>query len=438
MCAFEVLEHIEDDATTLKEWAARLRPGGWLLLSVPAHQHRYAPADELAGHFRRYDPAGMTALLASCGFTEIKIRQYGFPLGYLLEAGRNQIARRRLAASAGQSLAERTAGSGRLLQPSGGSDGCGHPVGNGAVPGAAAGVPGHRDRARGSGPACGLAAERRHPRLIGTWDLPTRMTLRPSSPTGAAVSRCCCSAARHARRSAADTCVRTSQIRLHGRCRAGPGPARAPRRRLRGPGCVRRQCAAGPGSMPRTLQYRGIGSAGRVPDRPVVSESPVAVQVHQDHVAASRVRGDVAGLIAHVLVRDHVTSHVRVGREGECRQAQRGQRGGGHAPEPRPQQRAHPDHADRGHNGSDRKQERRGPEVEERVFLQRGEREHLRPQRDDRDRRRRPASRIMVMSPATTSGMASHTGPRPKSGTDALELRGHEGESACSPRPTGT
>ena len=119
VCAFEVLEHIEDDATTLKEWATRLRPGGWLLLSVPAHQRRYAKADEMAGHFRRYDPAVMTALLTRSGFTDIQIRQYGFPLGYLLEAGRNQIARRRLAASAGQSLAERTAGSGRLLQPSG-------------------------------------------------------------------------------------------------------------------------------------------------------------------------------------------------------------------------------------------------------------------------------------------------------------------------------
>ncbi len=123
VCAFEVLEHIEDDATTLKEWAVRLRPGGWLLLSVPAHQRRYAPADDLAGHFRRYDPEALAALLASCGFTDIGIRQYGFPLGYLLEAGRNQIARRRLAASTGQSLADRTAGSGRLLQPSGGMTG---------------------------------------------------------------------------------------------------------------------------------------------------------------------------------------------------------------------------------------------------------------------------------------------------------------------------
>jgi glycosyltransferase involved in cell wall biosynthesis len=118
VCAFEVLEHIEDDATALKEWAARLRAGGWLLLSVPADQRRYGPHDELVGHFRRYDPEALGALLASCGFGEIEIRRYNFPLGYLLEAGRNHIGRRRLAA-ASQSVADRTAGSGRVLQPSG-------------------------------------------------------------------------------------------------------------------------------------------------------------------------------------------------------------------------------------------------------------------------------------------------------------------------------
>lgn len=118
VCAFEVLEHIEDDAAMLKEWSSRLRANGWLLLSVPAHQHRFGPGDEMAGHFRRYDPDAMNALLTAGGFTQIQIRQYGFPLGYLLEAGRNLIGRRRLAAGRGMSVAERTAGSGRLLQPS--------------------------------------------------------------------------------------------------------------------------------------------------------------------------------------------------------------------------------------------------------------------------------------------------------------------------------
>jgi SAM-dependent methyltransferase len=118
VCAFEVLEHMEDDAAALKQWAARLRARGWLLLSTPALQRRYGPFDELVGHFRRYDPPGMAALLDGCGFDEIEVRQYGFPLAYLLETARNVIARRRLAAAAGSSAAERTAGSGRLLQPS--------------------------------------------------------------------------------------------------------------------------------------------------------------------------------------------------------------------------------------------------------------------------------------------------------------------------------
>jgi SAM-dependent methyltransferase len=119
LCAFEVLEHIEDDAAALRDWATRLRPGGWLLLSVPAHQHRFGPADELVGHFRRYDPPAMTELLGKTGFGNVELRLYGMPLGYVLEAGRNRIGKRRLAAVADTSAAERTAGSGRLLQPSG-------------------------------------------------------------------------------------------------------------------------------------------------------------------------------------------------------------------------------------------------------------------------------------------------------------------------------
>lgn len=119
VCAFEVLEHMEDDATAVKQWAARLRAGGWLLLSVPAYQRRYGPFDQLVGHYRRYDPEAIAALLASCGFGEIEVRCYGVPLGYLLEAARNLIGRRRLAAAETQSIAERTAGSGRRLQPSG-------------------------------------------------------------------------------------------------------------------------------------------------------------------------------------------------------------------------------------------------------------------------------------------------------------------------------
>jgi SAM-dependent methyltransferase len=117
VCAFEVLEHIEDDAAALEAWARRLRPGGWLLLSVPAHQSRYSAHDELAGHFRRYEREQMTALLQRAGFADIEIREYGMPLGYLLEAGRNVIGRRQLTAVSEASMEQRTSASGRLIQP---------------------------------------------------------------------------------------------------------------------------------------------------------------------------------------------------------------------------------------------------------------------------------------------------------------------------------
>lgn len=118
VCAFEVIEHIEDDRKALAEWAERLRPGGWLVLSTPAFQHRFAPADTMAGHFRRYDPPVMNDLLHDIGLRNVHVQQFGGPLGYGLEAGRNYIGKRRVSANASASKAELTSGSGRLFQPS--------------------------------------------------------------------------------------------------------------------------------------------------------------------------------------------------------------------------------------------------------------------------------------------------------------------------------
>jgi len=118
VCAFEVLEHIEDDASALKEWAGKLNPGGWLMLSVPAHQRKFAAWDELVGHFRRYEPAELTELVTKIGFQDVEVREYGAPLGYALEFGRNAIGRRRLKQISDVSMEERTGGSGRLFQPS--------------------------------------------------------------------------------------------------------------------------------------------------------------------------------------------------------------------------------------------------------------------------------------------------------------------------------
>lgn len=117
-CAFEVLEHIDDHAGVLRDWVTRVRPGGHVLVSVPAEPARFGPFDELVGHLRRYTSDDLAQLFTEVGLEVVAIDHYGFPLGNVLEAGRNVIGRRRLAAgSAPDDVAARTAGSGRNLQP---------------------------------------------------------------------------------------------------------------------------------------------------------------------------------------------------------------------------------------------------------------------------------------------------------------------------------
>ncbi len=78
--AFEVLEHIENDRQALEQWAACLKSGGTLLISVPAHPKRWSVSDVWAGHFRRYDRQGFGRLLENAGFSVVLWECYGFPL----------------------------------------------------------------------------------------------------------------------------------------------------------------------------------------------------------------------------------------------------------------------------------------------------------------------------------------------------------------------
>jgi SAM-dependent methyltransferase len=114
VCAFEVLEHIEDEAAALTSWLRHVRPGGWLMLSVPAGRDRFGATDVKAGHVRRYDREDLAACLLHSGLAGIEILSYGFPLGYALEAVRNAYARRHIEDA---ELDQRTAASGRWLQP---------------------------------------------------------------------------------------------------------------------------------------------------------------------------------------------------------------------------------------------------------------------------------------------------------------------------------
>ena len=116
VCAFEVLEHLEDDAGALAAWRELVRPGGRVLLSVPGAPRLYGASDEGAGHYRRYERATLRHALERGGFDDIRIAAYGFPVGYPLKKLRDGLAARDLRRRGG-TRAQRTASSGRWLQP---------------------------------------------------------------------------------------------------------------------------------------------------------------------------------------------------------------------------------------------------------------------------------------------------------------------------------
>jgi glycosyltransferase involved in cell wall biosynthesis len=63
-----VLEHIEDDRTTLANLKEALSPGGRLVLLVPAFASLYGTLDEHLHHFRRYEKAELEEKIRGAGF----------------------------------------------------------------------------------------------------------------------------------------------------------------------------------------------------------------------------------------------------------------------------------------------------------------------------------------------------------------------------------
>jgi SAM-dependent methyltransferase len=66
--AFDVLEHIEDDRGMVAEIGRVLRPGGSLLVTVPAYRWLWGAQDEISHHFRRYERDELRDLISESGF----------------------------------------------------------------------------------------------------------------------------------------------------------------------------------------------------------------------------------------------------------------------------------------------------------------------------------------------------------------------------------
>ena len=75
-----VLEHIEDDVSILRELRDLLAPGGRVVLFVPAHRLLYSRFDRMIGHFRRYDRSTLRATIGAAGL-EPEVLRFVNPVG---------------------------------------------------------------------------------------------------------------------------------------------------------------------------------------------------------------------------------------------------------------------------------------------------------------------------------------------------------------------
>jgi len=77
VCAFDIVEHVDDEDGALSELSRVSAPGATLLLAVPLHPSQWTAFDDLVGHRRRYEPRRLVAKLAEHGFSVERSAAYG-------------------------------------------------------------------------------------------------------------------------------------------------------------------------------------------------------------------------------------------------------------------------------------------------------------------------------------------------------------------------
>ncbi len=78
--AADVLEHIKDGAKALAEWNRIMKPGGRIILSVPAFDFLWSRHDELNKHYRRYNKPDLADALEKSKFKVIRASYWNFSL----------------------------------------------------------------------------------------------------------------------------------------------------------------------------------------------------------------------------------------------------------------------------------------------------------------------------------------------------------------------
>jgi SAM-dependent methyltransferase len=75
IAALDVIEHIDDDRAALEAIAAKLKPTGKLVMTVPAHQWMWSAHDVVNHHKRRYSRAELRRLIQT---SPLKLEKIGY------------------------------------------------------------------------------------------------------------------------------------------------------------------------------------------------------------------------------------------------------------------------------------------------------------------------------------------------------------------------
>ena len=77
---FDVLEHIQDTKPFIQSLLKHLKPGGLLLINVPAVQSLYSDYDEVAGHVKRYNKQSLEEEFTDFNLKITDMRYWGFTM----------------------------------------------------------------------------------------------------------------------------------------------------------------------------------------------------------------------------------------------------------------------------------------------------------------------------------------------------------------------
>lgn len=88
VCAFDVLEHMDDDAAFVSALCAAAVPGGVVAVTVPAYGFLWGQMDELGEHRRRYRLGQVDGLMREVGLRRLHATYFNSVLFPLVVAGR--------------------------------------------------------------------------------------------------------------------------------------------------------------------------------------------------------------------------------------------------------------------------------------------------------------------------------------------------------------